>query len=446
MLPRTASLARFTASSNARANLAARAPGNTRLLSVLLNRTHSPATLRTTSLLYATRSFGSSPTPTPTPVTPPTPSGVSVESAAAPSLPGPSVPPPQPLYTSEAASATPVDAIPPIDGSIADLITTPLANGDHIGDLSSLGLGGWSPAGIVQTILEQIHVTTGLPWWASILTLAAVVRIASLPLHIRVVANNSRMAYATKRVKAATEKIKESQATGDKMALMKASMEMRQAYTDAGASPLVGLLGLVQMPIGIAMFFGIKWMCNLPVESMKTGGLAWFTDLTMSDPTYVLPIVSTAAFVAMLKLASAETPKAQETKHMTNGFTLLSLLGLPIMAQLPTGLMLYFVSNGALMGVQAAILRIPAVKQWANIRPAPPTSEIIPAPTMKETLLAGYNKFKSLNEQRFEQIAANAVAKANKDMKEREEEARKAGRQTPTTAMAQRRGVKSKAR
>lgn len=110
--------------------------------------------------------------------------------------------------------------------------------------------------------------------------------------------------------------------------------------------------------------------------------------------------------------------------------------------------MLYFISNGALMGLQAAILRIPVVKQWANIRPPPPTSEVIQAPSMKETILAGFNKFKSLNEQRFEQIAANAVAKANRDMKKREQEARDAARKVaatkPGSTTGQRRGVRSK--
>lgn len=155
---------------------------------------------------------------------------------------------------------------------------------------------------MVQTLLEQIHVTTGMPWWATIITLAAVVRIASLPIHLRVTANNSRMAYATKRVKEATEKIKEARAMGDKSELMKASFMMQKAYTDVGASPLVGLWGLIQLPIGLAMFFGLKGMCNLPVESMKTGGIQWFTDLTVSDPTFILPVISTAAFIAMIRV------------------------------------------------------------------------------------------------------------------------------------------------
>ena len=39
-----------------------------------------------------------------------------------------------------------------------------------------------------------------------------------------------------------------------------------------------------------SMFFGIRGMANTPVESMKFGGLGWFTDLTVSDPIMLLPV------------------------------------------------------------------------------------------------------------------------------------------------------------
>ena len=43
-----------------------------------------------------------------------------------------------------------------------------------------------------------------------------------------------------------------------------------------------------------SMFFGIRGMCNAPVESMKTGGLHWFPDLTASDPFFALPLMTAA--------------------------------------------------------------------------------------------------------------------------------------------------------
>ena len=31
-------------------------------------------------------------------------------------------------------------------------------------------------------------------------------------------------------------------------------------------------------------------MCNLPVESLQTGGLLWFPDLTAADPYFIFPV------------------------------------------------------------------------------------------------------------------------------------------------------------
>lgn len=33
---------------------------------------------------------------------------------------------------------------------------------------------------------------------------------------------------------------------------------------------------IVQLPIFMSMFFGLKGMANLPLESMMSGGIFWF--------------------------------------------------------------------------------------------------------------------------------------------------------------------------
>lgn len=48
---------------------------------------------------------------------------------------------------------------------------------------------------------------------------------------------------------------------------------------------------LTQTPIFLSMFWGLRKMTNLPVESMTTGGILWFENLTISDPYYALPII-----------------------------------------------------------------------------------------------------------------------------------------------------------
>lgn len=87
--------------------------------------------------------------------------------------------------------------------------------------------------------------------------------------------------------------------------------------------------------------------------------------------------------------------------------------------------MVYFIGNGLLMGLQSAISRVPAVKEWAGIRPPPPASLRLENPTMLETLKAGLGAFGNFNEKKFESIVANAKEKAKQDQIKRATAARK---------------------
>lgn len=43
-------------------------------------------------------------------------------------------------------------------------------------------------------------------------------------------------------------------------------------------------------------------MANLPVESMKAGGFAWFVDLTVPDQFYLLPIITSATLALTIEV------------------------------------------------------------------------------------------------------------------------------------------------
>ena len=55
-----------------------------------------------------------------------------------------------------------------------------------------------------------------------------------------------------------------------------------------------------KFPFVLSAFFGIKEMCTLPVEQLQTSGIFWFKDLTLADPTFVLPLLATASILAII--------------------------------------------------------------------------------------------------------------------------------------------------
>jgi len=43
-------------------------------------------------------------------------------------------------------------------------------------------------------------------------------------------------------------------------------------------------------------------MAVLPIESMRDGGLLWFTDLTLADPYYAMPLLTMATFLVTIEV------------------------------------------------------------------------------------------------------------------------------------------------
>ena len=57
---------------------------------------------------------------------------------------------------------------------------------------------------------------------------------------------------------------------------------------------------LAQAPLFISFFLAIQRMAVLP--SFETGGTAWFTNLAIADPMYIMPLLSGATFLATVEV------------------------------------------------------------------------------------------------------------------------------------------------
>lgn len=81
--------------------------------------------------------------------------------------------------------------------------------------LSSLGLGGWTPSGIVQQTLEFFHAGLGMPWWASIVTGTIIVRLVMFPLVVKSQRNAAKMQNNMPELQVLQAKMTEARQTGN---------------------------------------------------------------------------------------------------------------------------------------------------------------------------------------------------------------------------------------
>lgn len=50
------------------------------------------------------------------------------------------------------------------------------------------------------------------------------------------------------------------------------------------------------------MFMGLRGMANLPLESFKYGGVLWFSDITLPDQFYILPVLTVVTLGVTLEV------------------------------------------------------------------------------------------------------------------------------------------------
>ncbi|KAI0546122.1 hypothetical protein F4679DRAFT_558559 [Xylaria curta] len=248
---------------------------------------------------------------------------------------------------------------------------------ERIGYLYDLGLDfGWGPTTICEWLLEHIHVYSGMPWWASIATIALLFRgVMFYPTLVGSKhAARAQKLYATPEFKKAQAAFQEAGfRTRDQGAMLMARSEMKRLAKAANVSTLKPFASFLLVPFTYGMFRLVRGMAGIPVPGMENGGLAWFTDLTVHDPLFVLPIISTGlAVLTFQQMQRANLTKNPAQEAMMKGMTYIMP---PMMflgtAWLPAALQWFFFCLSTTTLVQTQATLSPAVRKWADLPPLP---------------------------------------------------------------------------
>lgn len=188
-------------------------------------------------------------------------------------------------------------AIPELSG-VTDAIASTLEP-----TFASIGLGGWSPVGLLQDGFEFLHITCDLPWWGAIVATTICMRILVTPLVIIAQRNSAKMNEVMPKMQEIQVKMTEARQMGNAADTAVYSQEMIQFMAKENVSPIKNMIvPLVQAPIFISYFIAIRRMVNAPVESLEMGGLLWFVDLTVPDPYYLLPLITCTTLMLTIQL------------------------------------------------------------------------------------------------------------------------------------------------
>lgn len=168
---------------------------------------------------------------------------------------------------------------------------------EHVGYLKDLGLDyGWGPTSLLQTLLEYIHLYSGTGWGVSIVLTSLLVRLVFLKAFINASDVSARVAVIAPTVAPLKARMKEAQAVNDLPLMRQITSELRQVYKVSGVQMWRTFVPMLQVPLGFGTFRLMRGMADLPVPGLDSAGFLWWTDLTQSDPFYILPAFTGFAF------------------------------------------------------------------------------------------------------------------------------------------------------
>ena len=207
----------------------------------------------------------------------------------------------------------------------------------------------------------------GTPWWLAIVMLTVVVRTLLFPVTYRQVKSMRKMQELKPEMDEVRARYKDD--------VPKQREEMTKLYQKRRVNPLGGCLPIfVQIPIFVVLYYTIRQFDKL--DSFRTGGLFWFTDLTVADPLFILPVAYVLTMMASQELAMRNTVAQQ--KHIMRFMPL--VFGF-LLARFPAGLFVYWVTSNLITFCQNYLI-------YRRV-PQPPPPEADPTAVPEDTTRKG---------------------------------------------------------
>lgn len=195
----------------------------------------------------------------------------------------------------------------------------------------------------IHWLLTQLHKITGNWGWAIVL-LVLLIKVLLYPLSAKQYQSMAKMRKFQPRIAQLKERYGD-----DKQKFQLAMMDL---YKREKVNPAGGCLPLlIQMPIFLALYYVLIEAIELRHAPWIMG---WISDLTAPDPYFILPILNGVVMFLTQKMTPTAGMDPMQAKMMQAMPVVMAVM----FALFPAGLVLYWVTNGALGMLQ----------QWMNLK------------------------------------------------------------------------------
>ena len=223
---------------------------------------------------------------------------------------------------------------------------------------------------LLRAILDFFHNSFGLPWAWSIVALTILVRIVLVPLVVRQIHSMQNLQAHAPQMKEIQKKYK-----GDRQ---KMNEELLKFYRENNINPASSCLPLLlQFPVFISLFYVLRHFADQAKHGKNLGDLSWLhivpsvaDDVLSHWSGYLLLFIYAASQISSTYFMSATMDKTQRWIMMV-----LPIAFIPLIANFPTGLVLYWMTTNLWTVGQGLVTRrlapkpIPPPKRTSRTAP-----------------------------------------------------------------------------
>ncbi|KAM7429708.1 Cytochrome c oxidase assembly protein cox18 [Porites harrisoni] len=272
--------------------------------------------------------------------------------------------------------------------------------------------GTWSPYFFIspdlppiyalQVLLEKVHAWTHLPWWAVIIGSTAALRsVITVPLAIhqnKLIAEIelrqptvSMMTEALKhRVVSECRRLSVSADEADKLFKKRHRKMIYDYYQSEGCNPMkMYILPWIQLPLWFFLSLSFRNLTGffpsqrkadgdviLPCPEIANEGALWFPDLTVADPTLIIPFAVGIFNLTNIELNALRRHKATKFQRIvTNTLRIVSVGMVVVASQVPAAMSLYWAVSAFFGLTQNIAIKVPSVRRHLGIPKTPSESE-----------------------------------------------------------------------
>jgi len=185
-----------------------------------------------------------------------------------------------------------VIATEPVLSDFTEKISNSASATLQYGDLAAIGSPEWTPTGVISWTFELINVSTGLPWFWTIIAGTVFWELLLTPLSIKTIKVSAQLRPHQANIRALRAALRDAEKTNNTIEKQKVTIGLEEYYEKHSINGLRFVAPFetaTQLMVRSYLFIAVAKLCN--IEQLAHSGFDLLPDLTIVDSTHVLPVL-----------------------------------------------------------------------------------------------------------------------------------------------------------